>query len=206
MERFSAWRAVVGYVSEDIRWGTKDMITFNALASGAKTGIKSIAGAKHRALIERSWKFDPAEFRRFQQSRFRSIYNWARISVPYYIQRPRDYPELTPERNVYEFLQELPLLPKPTLRDHNTDFWAKKSGFLRTVHHTSGSTGSPLLLAATLSERGLTEAIQQAWFRRICGSSWPRTLSLSGFMTPNPNSTELFWEDQIGRASCRERV
>jgi phenylacetate-CoA ligase len=175
------------------------MITFNALAAGARTGIKSIAGVKYRTLIERSWEFSAAEFQRFQEGRFRSIYNWARISVPYYIQRRREYPELTPERNVYEFLQRLPLLPKPTVREHNTDFWAKKKGFLRTTHRTSGSTGSPLLIAATLSERGLTEAIQEAWFRRICGSRHPRTLALSGFMTPNPKSQELFWEDPISR-------
>jgi phenylacetate-CoA ligase len=175
------------------------MMTFKALTVSTKSVIKSIAGAKHRAAIERSWEFDAAEFQHFQESRFRSIYNWARISVPYYIQRPKEYPELHAQQNVSEFLQDLPLLPKHTVRDHNTDFWAMKTGFLRTVHRTSGSTGSPLLLAASLNERGLTEAILQAWFRRICGSKWPRTLNLSGFMTPNPKSTDLFWEDPVLR-------
>src|SRR5664279_4125178 len=96
------------------------MITFKTLAASTKSVIKSIAGAKYRASIERSWHFNDADFHSFQESHFRSIYNWARTSVPYYTQRPKDYPELNAQQNVYKFLQELPLLPKHTVRDHNT--------------------------------------------------------------------------------------
>ena len=94
--------------------------------------------------------------------------------MPYYRQRPADYPELKPQYKVSDFLQDLPLLPKSVVKEHNRDFWPDKSGFLRTSHRTSGSTGTPLVISATLMERALTEAILQSWFRRICGSRRPR--------------------------------
>lgn len=175
------------------------MITYKSLASGAKAAIKSVAAERHRGLVEQSWQYDSAAWRSCQEERFRWIYNHARVSVPYYRQRPHDYPELKPQYKVSDFLQGLPLLPKSVVKEHTKDFWPERSGFLRTSHRTSGSTGTPLVISATLTERALTEAILQSWFLRICGSRRPRTLSLSGFLNPPVGSQDLTWYDPITR-------
>ena len=175
------------------------MITYKSAAAGAKAAIKTVAANKYRSLVERTWGFDAAEWRHCQEERFRAIYSRARTTVPYYRERPVDYPELNPDCNISEFLSALPLLPKSIVREYNKEFWPAKSGLLRTQHRTSGSTGTPLVVSASLAERALSEAILQSWFRRICGSTWPRTLSLSGFLSPPPGSQDLAWYDPVTR-------
>src|SRR5207237_1215884 len=78
-------------------------------------------------------------------------------------------------------------------------FWPEKKSLLRTEHRTSGTTGTPLRIVATLGERGFTQAIIESWFRRVCGSRFPKTLALTGFMTPKRGSRTLFWKDPLKR-------
>src|SRR5438270_301404 len=36
-------------------------------------------------------------------------------------------------------------------------------------------------------------------YRRVCGSRFPKTLALTGFMTPKRGSRTLFWKDPLKR-------
>ena len=64
-------------------------------------------------------------------------------------------------------------------------------------HTTSGTSGTPLRIAATISERAFAHANLEEWFLRITGNRWPKTLNLSGFMVPSSNSGEVAWPDKL---------
>jgi phenylacetate-CoA ligase len=167
------------------------------LKSDVNTWVKSIAGVRYREAIDQAWSYSGDQFWSYQQEKFHRFYEYCRRVVSYYQYRPSEYPEIKPAASVLESLQELPLLEKPILREHNLEFWSKRKALIRTEHRTSGSTGTPLRITASLSERALTQAVLEGWFLRICGSRWPRTLVLSGFMTPGPGSMDLFWYDPL---------
>jgi phenylacetate-CoA ligase len=175
------------------------MAPLRILKSDIYSWTKSASALRYRSMVEQAWSYDQDHFWHCQETCFRRSYDHARREVPYYRGRPLAYRDLSPSGGLLESLQQLPLLDKAVLRDHNTEFWSARKPLLLTEHRTSGSTGTPLRITASLNERALTQAILENWFLRLCGSRWPRTLVLSGFMTPRQGSKELFWRDPLRR-------
>jgi phenylacetate-CoA ligase len=182
-----------------MEWLGEHMITLQSLKSGVHGWAKSVAAVPHRRDVERTWGFDREEFWGYQDLRFRDFYKQTREGIDYYRERRRDYPAMVSGESSLEFIQRLPVLSKAEVRDHNLEFWPRRKTLLRTEHKTSGTTGTPLRVVATLKERGLTQAVLESWFLRICGSRWPRTLALTSFMIPDRGSSDLFWYDPLKR-------
>jgi phenylacetate-CoA ligase len=106
------------------------------------------------------------------------------------------YPRiLRADDHVLDILRTLPILSKRTVREHNANLCATPPLSLTKYHTTSGTSGTPLRLPATLREKWHSEAILRDWYRTLTGEPAPRTIVLSGFMTPDPTSRELFWKD-----------
>jgi phenylacetate-coenzyme A ligase PaaK-like adenylate-forming protein len=123
------------------------------------------------------------------------VYEYARSNIPFYRERPSAYPNWDHSVDLPEFLERLPLLQRSEVRNYNLDFWPRRKDILRTEHRTSGTTGTPLRLVATLNERGFTQAVIESWLHRICGRRRPKTLALTGFMSPNAGSKEMYGYD-----------
>ncbi|WP_195574319.1 phenylacetate--CoA ligase family protein [Paenibacillus sp. 1001270B_150601_E10] len=143
--------------------------------------VKQLYGLKYRALADRFWSMSKDEWMDYQRNRFLEIYEYARNFIPYYKMRGALYPELHPGgRSLEELLLELPILKKETVKKHNEQFFSTRSSFNTVRHTTSGSTGNPLRLQATMQEKGMQQAIFDTWKRRIVGTSSPRTIYLLG--------------------------
>lgn len=174
-----------------------------ATKSGVKGYVKSLAGLRYRALVRKAWAMSTQEFWDYQTAAFRDMYKFAVTRVPYYTNHPDLYPANLPlDGNALALLSRLPILEKQTVREHNIELWPKPTLPLTSFHTTSGTTGTPLRLPATVWERGLTRAILEEWYFRICGSRKPRTLSLSGFLTPSATDKELVWVDHLTGNLC----
>lgn len=173
------------------------MNNWKAMKSGIKSRIKSLAGLPYRSTIRDSWQMSSDEFWRYQIEAFSHTYEFARTKIPFYQEQGVAYPPLNfGKDHLLQVLNQLPVLQKKTLKDHNTAFWPSTLPRLATFHTTSGTSGTPLRIAGTLGERGFSQAILEEWILRCCGTRYPRTLSLSGFMTPAEDK-ELYWEDPI---------
>ncbi len=169
-----------------------------ATAAGLRAMVKDVFAWRHRVSARRAWSYDPDEYGRHQAAALRRLYAFAIRRVPYYRQRSGIYPA-APARldQVSDLLFRLPILTKEEVRGHNEELWPRPPLPLTTYHATSGTSGTPLRLAATLDERGATQAILQEWYRRICGRRRPRTLALSGFLTPAPGAADIHWRDVL---------
>ena len=141
----------------------------------------------------------PAEYRRFQTRVFRECYSHALRTSDHYATRREVYPDL-PAVGGFEllkFLEGLPVVSKEEVRRRPESFWASNHPFRAPVHTTSGTSGTPLRIRSSIGERSLSQAILQNWFARLCRTRRPRTLFLSGFMSPSEGSRELFWRDPL---------
>lgn len=175
-----------------------EVVNWRAARTGLRSLVKRAVGAAYRAEAERAWTLSTAEFWRDQAEALARTYAFARARVPYYRDRPHSYPtRLRTEDGALAALAELPILDKQTVRAHNEELWPAPALPLTSEHTTSGTSGTPLRLRATLFDRSRSHAILQSWYRRICGTPSPRTLSLSGFMTPSAGARELSWRDPV---------
>ncbi|HEX6373495.1 MAG TPA: hypothetical protein VF006_31510 [Longimicrobium sp.] len=168
-----------------------------ATQAGLRLRLKRLTGMLYRARARASWRWTAAESWAYQEAAFRRMYGFARARVPFY----RDgeaYPPLPAEagQGVLELLAGLPVLEKGDLREHNARFFPDPPLRLTSYHRTSGTTGTPIRLAATLWERGFQQALRDEWYRRICGTGHPRTLALSGFLSPSQEDRALSWTDR----------
>src|SRR5215217_911359 len=140
------------------------------------------------------------EFWSYQLDAFKRIYEFARRRVPFYLDQPDIYPPLSIQgEHLLNVLAELPVLKKQTVKERNSEFWPSPPLPLTTFNTTSGTTGTPLRLPATLQERAFGQAVYEEWLLRLCGKRIPRTIFLSGFMTPSPSGKDLFWFDPLSR-------
>lgn len=132
------------------------------------------------AEIRRTWHFSEAEFHAYQKAKFDEMYRHAVYNVPYYAMRSDSYPKtvMTPE------LDSLPVLTKKDVRENNRMLWAQPSSPLVSYHSTSGSTGSPVKLAASVAERGFQAELLAQWMQQLTGKRVPRTVALTGFFSP----------------------
>lgn len=175
-----------------------EAINWKAARTGLRSLVKRAVGATYRAEAERAWAMSAGDFWRHQAHALADMYGFARARVPYYADRPDLYPRrLHVENGPLAALADLPILDKATVRAHNAQLWPTPELPLTSEHTTSGTSGTPLRLHATLLDRSRGHAILQSWYRRICGTPNPRTLSLSGFMTPSPDARELSWRDPL---------
>jgi phenylacetate-CoA ligase len=171
---------------------------WKATRAGLNGLVKSWAGVPYRNRVRGAWNLSAEEFWAYQGSAFQSMYQFARTRVPYYQQHLDSYPPLAGRGDhILDWLPNLPILDKQTVRSHNEELWAKPLLPMTTFHATSGTSGTPLRLAATVWEKGMVRAILEDWYARICGARKPRMLSLSGFMTPSAESKELVWTDRL---------
>src|SRR3954454_7250099 len=99
------------------------MFSARSVRSGVRGCIKSFASLAYRARVEAAWEYSAEDFWHSQEQRFCALYEQSRMTVPFYRDRPASYPPLRSGRSTWDFLQELPLLPKETVRRHNTEFW-----------------------------------------------------------------------------------
>ncbi|MBE9223915.1 phenylacetate--CoA ligase family protein [Phormidium sp. LEGE 05292] len=172
------------------------MSNWKATKIELNTRIKSLAGLPNRSLVRNAWQMSTDEFWNYQATAFKSVYEFARNRVPFYQKNLNDYPVLSSrDDNVLEILSQFPVLFKQTLRANNSNFLPSPLLPLTMFHTTSGTSGTPLRLSETLGEKGFFQAINEEFFLRICGTRYPRSLYLTGFMTPSPNSEELYWRD-----------
>lgn len=167
-----------------------------ATLSGLNSITKSLAGLPYRAMASKAWSMSSEEIALYQKRRFADVYESARKTIPYYVERPDSYRPFSSSEDVTTFLSSLPIISKQTLREFNKDFYPRRLPMLTRFHTTSGTSGTPLRLAATLSERAFDKVIEEEWYKRICETRHPRTIYLSGFMTPKANE-ELYWRDRI---------
>jgi phenylacetate-CoA ligase len=173
------------------------MSVWLASRAGLRTFVKRLAGYQFRQEVQRSWVGSSEDFWNSQAERLNKIYTFARARVPYYRERPEWYRTRTfTGASLLSDLRTLPILPKSAVRENNEMFWATPRLPLTSFHTTSGTSGTPLRLPATIHERGLTEEILSQWNQRICGSRTPRTLFLSGFLTPSQSDEKLVWHDR----------
>ena len=171
--------------------------TVKVMRAALNKWIKRAAGLHHAGLVRRAWTMSPEEIAEYHRQTLLENYAYARERVPYYREHPELYPPADQGLSASQVLTLLPILDKATVRGWMEDFYARPLPLLTTFHTTSGTSGSPLRLAATLWERGFHTAIYDHWEARVAGRFAPRTLFLSGFMTPTAGGRDLYWRDPI---------
>lgn len=173
-------------------------MNLKATRSGLNMRIKEVAELPYRSQVRRAWGLSRDDFWDYQLKAFGRSYGFARTCVPYYKERIAAYPPLPQKQEeILEFLSHLPVLKKAAVRQYNTELWAQPRLPLTSYHTTSGTTGTPLRLAATLWERAYLQSIFSDWLSRHLGKRKARTINLSGFMTPSSVDKELFWVDYL---------
>lgn len=174
------------------------MSNWKATKATLRWRLKNLLGSWYRKLIDESWTWSSDEYNEYQNQQFAKIYSIARECVPYYRDRPDEYPPFDPARDqVREFLRKLPIITKSIVRDNNSQFWRVPRPLFSQYHTTSGTTGTPLKLCATTYEKAFSEATLGSWYQKIAGTRWPRAMFLTGFMTPSAASSELYWIDRL---------
>jgi phenylacetate-CoA ligase len=143
------------------------------------------------------------EFWGYQTTALREMYDFALQRVPFYKEHPELYPtKLSPQGSALDLLRDLPILEKATVKANNTRLWPEPPLPLTSFHTTSGTTGTPLRLPGTIWERGMVRAISEEWYLRVTGHRKPKSLLLSGFLTPSAEDRELVWKDHITGNLC----
>ncbi|HEX2190116.1 MAG TPA: hypothetical protein VHG51_14510 [Longimicrobiaceae bacterium] len=168
-------------------------MSVKAMRAGVNLRVRRLLALRYRRRAAAAWGWSEDQYAAYQRQAFERIYRFARARVPYY----GAYPELAAGTELSSALRALPLLPKATVRERNREFWATPPLPLTQHHTTSGTSGTPLVLAATMWEKAFFQAIREEWFHRAAGARAPRTLFLSGFMTPGPEGGELAWTDPL---------
>ncbi|TKJ32445.1 MAG: hypothetical protein CEE38_23200 [Planctomycetes bacterium B3_Pla] len=165
------------------------------------TVTKRVLGLPFRKKVKDIWRLNQAESEALQRDIFLKMLKHARTNVPYYLANASSYPACEDTEHWRSFLQSLPILSKGTLRDANEQFVSKKRPLGTTFHTTSGTTGTPLKLWVSPLERAFADAIVFDWYRRIAHTKrYPPQISLSGFMTPSEDSSQLYWSAFGGRS------
>lgn len=160
--------------------------------SGYKGGSRHKAATTAKAAghflfehdMEAAWSWSGERWQQEQLAGVHRAYVFAREWVPYYKMRSEVYPPAP--RSIDElkgFLQELPALTKDEVRRHNQEFRPPFWRLPTTTHTTSGTSGTPLRIYASLLERVRTDAALASWYRRLLKSRRePRLVALSGFV------------------------
>lgn len=175
-----------------------ELVTWKAFRAGLRTLAKRGSGYVYRPVVDSAWQLGPDGFWTAQTRALARMYDFARRRVPYYRDQPRVYPTHLPtEAGALVALADLPILTKSEVRANNERLWPVPRLPLTSIHTTSGTSGTPLRLAGTLQERALSQTIVESWYHRLCGERSPRTLYLSGFMTPSAEVHELSWRDPL---------
>lgn len=132
-----------------------------------------------------------------QASAFQRTYELARARVPYYRERPGDYPpaRISSAGGLFAFIHGLPALKKAVVREQNQRLWRSPLPPFSRISTTSGTSGTPLRLPLTLPEKAMAEVVYESWVARIFGTSSPRSVFLSGFMIPA--NGDLYWIDRL---------
>jgi phenylacetate-CoA ligase len=154
-------------------------------------GLELLVRRKVSELVD----LDPESSNNYVRGRFVDLLLHARATTAWY--RQELYPEFD-EEELYAFLKKLPVVTKNDLRSHNSDFFSSKPGLMPMEHRTSGSTGIPITLRASLAQRTLSKALYQRWLRDA-GVNQGRQLILSGFLTPGPDDSDVYWYDRVNR-------
>lgn len=170
--------------------------TFYAARADVRRWIKLAAGLPKLGLIRQAPSMDADAVRDYQTRRFRELYARARAEVPYYRDRPRDYPEMPAGIPAEEFLRRLPILDKSTVRAETDAFYSTRKSLTRSYHCTSGTTGSAVKLAADAFERGFHNQILRSLYRGIAGGGRLRTMNLTGFVNPS-ETDDIYWTSPL---------
>lgn len=170
----------------------------SASVIGGKDIVKRVVAFPAMRSIRRAWSFSAVDHEAHQHAEFVRMYNHARRWVPYYRERSAEYPPLASvkQSGFRDVLRNFPILPKSVVREHQDGMRSRRFA-LRVVNATSGTTGTPLRLPASLMELAIGRGVYFDWLRKISGSRHPKRIHLTGFVTPEVGSSELVWKDRI---------
>lgn len=146
--------------------------------------LKAFLGYPAYIIAERrSSEMSASELLRYQENSIRSLLKEAIKNVKYYREREDLYSLPLKARNGDEFwfeFNKLPLLEKAVIRRNVSEFRNQKKRLLVSSHTTTGSTGVPITIYASLMERAYTNAAVHRYFVSITSRLNPRVLYLSG--------------------------
>ena len=145
-----------------------------------------------QAFQSREWN-SAAEWQDWTAVRLGELLRVAAVQVPYYKETwGREAKAAAADCR----LQELPLLPKEPLRQHPEAFLQMGQKPLKTlVHHTSGSSGTPIAVHWTIPEYRRALALREARSAGWAGVSFrqPRATFSGRLVVPDPHSKGPFY-------------
>lgn len=167
-----------------------------------RTGLSSIlhrgVGTLHRRSVDDSWRYSADEVEQVHSRGLDETLHHALATVPYYRARVSEYQEaLSTPGSMAERLRQLPVLTKATLRANQSEFVQTPRPFGTISHTTSGTTGTPLRLHATLSERAFANEVLYSFLQRTIGTRRPRMLLVTGMLTPPAGDPRLFMKEPL---------
>lgn len=176
------------------------------LANGTMVsmGLKRLAREGTGALFERQARSAYSEkgSRRAQDAlpeRIRHLLEHSCRHVPWYGSNSH-YSSLLLLRQNGEFqagFRSLPIVTKRLLSEHREAFLSRRISVGRTVS-TSGSTGNPMQIRASLLQQMRMRGIYRAWLGSVGLPRYGRSLVLTGFRVSGLENAD-FWEDPLGR-------
>lgn len=144
--------------------------------------VKTLAGIPHRRRLGRLPALSPDDFWELQGQLLERRYGDAIRHVPHY-RESLDYPMSLPVGgSLLDRLRTLPVLEKTTVKEASHEFWRRPITPFVFTHTTGGTTGTPLRIRSGIYTRGVTNAILESRYERICGSRRPRIVRLSGYL------------------------
>lgn len=123
--------------------------------------------------------------------------NKSTMNVPFYDKKI--YKEALSYANLDTFLANLPIVEKSDFVNKNNRFFNQKWGKNKLKHNTSGSSGVPLTIYSSVSEKLYAHAMVLKQIQKITGSwGMKDTLFLSGFyVNSDLNEDNFYTRDKV---------
>lgn len=153
----------------------------------------------YNSKIEKFYSSTEFDFLEYRNKRFKDVLEYSIKHVPYYDNKVYREFYNSFENNHFDFLNQLPILKKQDLKDNNKLFWSTEKFKLRTVHTTSGTSGKSITMNTFIEEKLFQLATLNSWYKKI-GIEQGWKIYLSGFMSPDSNSSEKFWIDKMDKS------
>jgi phenylacetate-CoA ligase len=147
--------------------------------------------------IERE-KYDPNEWREYQEERLRKLLRHSLENVPYYSEIFKKMGLSSQDLNGFslEDLQGLPTLQKEEIRRNPKNFIAANEAKKKLhTYLTSGTTGTPLAVKFTTEMHRTLTAAYEARCRRWAGVNYKMSRAMIGgrIVVPEANANPPFW-------------
>ena len=158
-------------------------------------------GGKFKATVDEfssRERFSLPAWQGYQVEKLRELLRVCYFETPYYRRLFKDCGiDETSIRNFsLDDLRKLPLLEKNTIREHPEDFIAENARKKKLhKYHTSGSTGTPLIVCESSATQQTVAAAYEARCRRWAGVNHTMSRAMIGgrLVVPRPVSGPPFW-------------